>query len=121
VQRWNVSLVTRPQLQRESSLPRIEVERPRQLQRTNSAPSAAPYTTLSLHNETYERPGSGPDRTQKLLTNTKRVRGLRSFLWVKPHSTSGQAALLAQVGSGGTVSLGRSGQCLVAVAVHLSL
>ena len=37
------------------------------------------------------------DRSQKLLTNTKKVRGLRSFLWIKPNSSSAQTAFLCQV------------------------
>lgn len=101
-------------LQRESSLPRVELERPRPLNRTASDPGASPSSPSSssqrsssstgqqpshlsyvLHNENYS--DGRRDRSQKLLTNTKRVRGLRSFLWIKPPSSSGQASFVCQL------------------------
>jgi len=95
-------------LQRESSLPRIDVDRPKPLLRTGSDPGPARRTTSSfppvqdfvLHNEnfvdTVSRAGK-EDKSQKLLTNTKKVRGLRSFLWIKPNSSSSQTAFLCQL------------------------
>jgi len=100
-------------LQRESSLPRIEVDRPKPLVRNNSDPgrrarSSYPVQDFVLHNQNfvdnigpqYNR-GTGErgteDRSQKLLTNTKKVRGLRSFLWIKPSSSSAQTAFLCQL------------------------
>ena len=52
-----------------------------------------------LHNENFVdvARGGAEDRSQKLLTNTKKVRGLRSFLWIKPHSSSSQTTFLCQV------------------------
>ena len=52
-----------------------------------------------LHNENFVdvSRGGAEDRSQKLLTNTKKVRGLRSFLWIKPNSSSSQTAFLCQV------------------------
>jgi len=46
------------------------------------------------------------DRSQKLLTNTKKVRGLRSFLWVKPKSSSAQASFVSQLLPSLTINLG---------------
>merc|ERR1719382_2217093 len=95
-------------LQRESSLPRIDVDRPKPLVRTSSDPgrrtassSYPPVQDFVLHNENFvdmSRGGGGAeDRSQKLLTNTKKVRGLRSFLWIKPNSSSSQTAFLCQL------------------------
>jgi len=92
-------------LQRESSLPRIEVDRPKPLLRTSSDPgrstssSFPPVQDFVLHNENFVdvARGGAEDRSQKLLTNTKKVRGLRSFLWIKPHSSSSQTAFLCQL------------------------
>jgi len=91
-----------PKLVRESSLPRIETDRPKPpVERSSSAPQLRGYPnsdsacTLSLHNENYE--GSPADKVQKLLTNTKRVRGLRSFLWIKPRGFTARDCFLAQL------------------------
>lgn len=85
-------------LQRESSLPRIEVERPSPLCRSASAPIASStlnIQSLVLHNDNFD--ANKDDRSQKLLTNTKKVRGLRSFLWVKPQSSTGSATFVSQL------------------------
>jgi len=91
-------------LQRESSLPRIDVDRPKPLVRTSSDPgrrttSSYPVQDFVLHNENFVdvSRGGAEDRSQKLLTNTKKVRGLRSFLWIKPNSSSSQTAFLCQL------------------------
>lgn len=92
-----------PKLQRVSSLPRIEVDRarPSPLYRSASAPLSnstlgyPPVQGLVLHNENYEN--NKNDRSQKLLLNTKKVRGLRSFLWIKPRSSSTQALFVSQL------------------------
>ena len=90
-------------LRRESSLPRIEVDRPRPrpLIRTASDPICYGATNFPsvqgvvLQNENYlESPN---DKSQKLLTNTKKVRGLRSFLWIKSSANSSQASFVSQV------------------------
>ena len=88
-------------LRRESSLPRIEVDRPRPLIRTASDPICYGSTNFPsvqgvvLQNENYlESPN---DKSQKLLTNTKKVRGLRSFLWIKSSANSAQASFVSQV------------------------
>jgi len=98
-----------PKLQRESSLPRIDVDRPLNphspLCRSSSAPGMGSNSktdskppslqSLVLFNENFESRMN--DRSQKLLTNTKKVRGLRSFLWVKPKSSSAQASFVSQL------------------------
>jgi len=88
-------------LRRESSLPRIEVDRPRPLIRTASDPICYGSTNFPsvqgvvLQNENYlESPN---DKSQKLLTNTKKVRGLRSFLWIKSSANSAQASFVSQL------------------------
>ena len=53
--------------------------------------------SYSLHNENYQAAGR-EDKSQKLLTKTKKVRGLRSFLWVKPQAQTAQASFISQVG-----------------------
>lgn len=111
-----------PKLQRESSLPRIEVDRPQNphspLYRSSSAPGIGSSSSSSSHsnsrhsslqslvlfNENYE--GRMNDRSQKLLTNTKKVRGLRSFLWIKPKSSSAEASFVSQLLPSLTVNLG---------------
>ena len=61
--------------------------------------SYPPVQDFVLHNENFVdvSRGGAEDRSQKLLTNTKKVRGLRSFLWIKPNSSSSQTAFLCQV------------------------
>lgn len=88
-----------PKLQRESSLPRIEVDRPRPLMKTVSDPgfrACASGPSYSLQNENYH-PAGREDKTQKLLIKTKKVRGLRSFLWVKPQAQTAQASFISQL------------------------
>ena len=69
----------------------------------SSSSSYPPVQDFVLHNENFvdnmSRGGGlgAEDRSQKLLTNTKKVRGLRSFLWIKPNSSSSQTAFLCQV------------------------
>jgi MFS family permease len=98
-----------PKLLRVSSLPRIETDRPSHapLYRSSSAPVCSSSNSpgkSSLHNQNYY--GTQDDRSQKLLTNTKKVRGLRSFLWIKPQSTSTQATFVSQLLPSLTANLG---------------
>ena len=89
------------QLHRESSLPRIEVDRPHTTLSPKTSLNSRPmspypqYQTLSyekgLKNADYES-----NRGQKIPPNAKKLR-VRSFLWVKPTTTGIDTTLYNQV------------------------
>lgn len=89
------------QLQRESSLPRIEVDRPHTPASPKTSLNSRPmspypqYQTLSYANG-VKIPDYESNRGQKIPPNAKKLR-VKSFLWVKPTTTGIDTALYNQL------------------------
>ena len=89
------------QLQRESSLPRIEVDRPHTPSSPKTSLSSRPsspypqYQAIAYANTT-KTPDYESNRGQKIPPNAKKLR-VKSFLWVKPTTTGIDTALYNQV------------------------
>jgi len=89
------------QLQRESSLPRIEVDRPHTPSSPKTSLSSRPsspypqYQAIAYANTT-KTPDYESNRGQKIPPNAKKLR-VKSFLWVKPTTTGIDTALYNQL------------------------
>jgi len=88
-------------LRRESSLPRIEVDRPHTPLSPKTSLNSRPMSSLP-HYQTlsYAKDVKTPDyesnRGQKIPANAKKLR-VKSFLWVKPTTTGIETALYKQL------------------------
>ena len=90
------------QLHRESSLPRIEVDRPITPSSPKTSLNSRPMSPYPQYQTLQYAKGSNvqdyeSNRGQKIPPNAKKLR-VRSFLWVKPTTSGLDSALYNQVG-----------------------
>jgi len=79
-------------LEREASLPRIEIDRP--LTPNTAPPRHNPFSFKSVANANYK--GAEDTFNPPIPPKTKKLR-MRSFLWVKPVENSSSSSLFAQL------------------------